>query len=290
MHEGTRLCPSVVAKLNLLDEIWVSSTFNKNVFIEQGVKKEKVKLLHAGIDTCLFHPMIENNKNMPFLRATGQVPISKEKPFVFLQVGKFENRKASYETIYGFLQAMEDHPLRDCVELKVKWSSSVLTRSLQEIKSLLTPLFVKYPKATPRISLVEEKDADMVSLYNSSDCFIFPSKSEGIGLPLLEAMACGIPAITTSYGSLSDYLCKESSIVLEDRGQEGMSDPFYKITEAKDGTWGVVKAEDISNAILDMIEDTNSSRYQMSIAARKHSQKFSQKVFGRKILQLLKES
>lgn len=45
---------------------------------------------------------------------------------------------------------------------------------------------------------------ELVALYNSATLFIMPSLYEGFGLPILEAMACGVPVITTSEGSLAE--------------------------------------------------------------------------------------
>lgn len=43
-------------------------------------------------------------------------------------------------------------------------------------------------------------DEDLPSLYNLADVFVFPSLYEGFGLPVLEAMACGCPVITSKTG------------------------------------------------------------------------------------------
>src|SRR5262249_35999417 len=40
--------------------------------------------------------------------------------------------------------------------------------------------------------------------YNAADLFVFPSLFEGFGLPVLEAMACGTPAITSNVSSLPE--------------------------------------------------------------------------------------
>jgi glycosyltransferase involved in cell wall biosynthesis len=45
---------------------------------------------------------------------------------------------------------------------------------------------------------------ELVALYNSAHIFLMPSLYEGFGLPVLEAMACGVPVITSSEGSLPE--------------------------------------------------------------------------------------
>jgi glycosyltransferase involved in cell wall biosynthesis len=57
-------------------------------------------------------------------------------------------------------------------------------------------------------------DADLPALYTGADLFLFPSLYEGFGLPLLEAMACGLPVIA------SDASCLPEVVVDRERGME----------------------------------------------------------------------
>lgn len=52
-------------------------------------------------------------------------------------------------------------------------------------------------------------EEEMILLYNSLDCLIFPSLYEGFGFPPLEAMSCGLPVCTTYSGSLLELMNKE---------------------------------------------------------------------------------
>lgn len=47
-------------------------------------------------------------------------------------------------------------------------------------------------------------DSDLVKLYNGASLFAFPSLYEGFGLPVLEAMACGVPVLTSNTSSLAE--------------------------------------------------------------------------------------
>lgn len=46
--------------------------------------------------------------------------------------------------------------------------------------------------------------ADMALLYNSVDCLLFPSLYEGFGMPVVEALACGTPVVTSNVASLPE--------------------------------------------------------------------------------------
>lgn len=54
------------------------------------------------------------------------------------------------------------------------------------------------------ISLGFVSNEDLVGLYNAATIFVMPSLYEGFGLPVLEAMQCGCPVITSSKGSLGE--------------------------------------------------------------------------------------
>ena len=71
---------------------------------------------------------------------------------------------------------------------------------------------------------------ELVSLYNMAKVFVMPSLYEGFGLPILEAMRCGCPVITTKAGSLSevvqDAACYVDSYSIESISS-GIKEVFY---------------------------------------------------------------
>ena len=56
-------------------------------------------------------------------------------------------------------------------------------------------------------------DADLVLLYNAASLFVFPSRYEGFGLPLLEAMACGTPVVAADNSSIPEIAGEAARLV-----------------------------------------------------------------------------
>jgi glycosyltransferase involved in cell wall biosynthesis len=52
------------------------------------------------------------------------------------------------------------------------------------------------------LGFVEE--SELPALYSAAECLAFPSLYEGFGLPVLEAMACGTPVVTSNLSSLPE--------------------------------------------------------------------------------------
>lgn len=54
------------------------------------------------------------------------------------------------------------------------------------------------------VTLGRVVDRDLAALYSGASVFVFPSEYEGFGLPVLEAMACGLPVVTTRTSSIPE--------------------------------------------------------------------------------------
>lgn len=58
-------------------------------------------------------------------------------------------------------------------------------------------------------------EEDKPALYRGAACFVFPSRHEGFGLPLLEAMACGVPVVTTAFSSIPEVVGEAAYLVAD---------------------------------------------------------------------------
>lgn len=82
-----------------------------------------------------------------------------------------------------------------------------------------------------RVIFLVNVDSDMLAnLHRSSDIFIFPSPYEGFGIPVLEAMASGIPVITSDRAPLLEVV-GDAGIVCDPFDLEFMRNSILEITE-----------------------------------------------------------
>lgn len=144
------------------DYITVPSEFAYQSMVENGVKEKKLKLLSFGVDTDLFKPKKH-----------------KSDTFTALFVGQVTFRKGVLSLLRGW------------TKLKLKQAK---LKIVGQIDQAIRPFLTDYIK-DPSIEFVGF--APVLPLYQSSDIFIFPSLEEGSALVNYEAMACGLPVITT---------------------------------------------------------------------------------------------
>jgi glycosyltransferase involved in cell wall biosynthesis len=64
---------------------------------------------------------------------------------------------------------------------------------------------------------------DLVGIYNMAEVFVFPSLYEGFGLPILEAMSCGCPVITSKAGSLPE-VAGDAAYYIDPRNEESITE------------------------------------------------------------------
>jgi glycosyltransferase involved in cell wall biosynthesis len=73
-------------------------------------------------------------------------------------------------------------------------------------------------------------DEDLAKLYSGAAAFVYPSRYEGFGLPVLEAMACGAPVITTRDAACGD-LAGDSAWLVEGGNEQELEEALTAVLE-----------------------------------------------------------
>jgi glycosyltransferase involved in cell wall biosynthesis len=76
-------------------------------------------------------------------------------------------------------------------------------------------------------------EEDLVALYNLAKVFVYPSLYEGFGLPVLEAMTCGTPVITSPRGSLPE-VAGDAALFVEPLDPEAICRAIIQVVTDKD--------------------------------------------------------
>jgi glycosyltransferase involved in cell wall biosynthesis len=71
-------------------------------------------------------------------------------------------------------------------------------------------------------------DDDLPALYSGAAALVYPSLIEGFGLPVLEAMRCGTPVLTSSTSSLPE-VGGEAALYVDPHNVDGIAAALYKL-------------------------------------------------------------
>lgn len=109
----------------------------------------------------------------------------------------------------------------------------------------------------------ELDEADLKALYEQCHVLVAPSKAEGYGLPLAEAMLSGLPVITTGWSGQLDF-CNESNAWLVDYDFE-RADTHFDLPAS---CWAKPRVESLSEAMLAAFHTTADERTSMAVRGR----------------------
>ncbi len=105
-------------------------------------------------------------------------------------------------------------------------------------------------------------DGELARLYRSADVFAFPSWWEGLGLPPLEAMACGAAVVTTDCGGVRDFARDgENCLIVPPRDPVAMADAISRLIDDRElahrlGATGAATAERFPvTKMIDAVEE-----------------------------------
>ncbi len=151
-----------------------------------GVPAGKIDVTPLGYDRAAFRPRLEAEK--AHFRRKHDLPER-----FWLYIGTLEPRKNLGLLIQAYARLKPAERLPLILGGGSGWRAE---RVLREIEKRRLGDSVKHIGFVP--------PADLPLWYNCADAFVYPSLYEGFGLPVLEAMACGAPVLTSDASSLPE--------------------------------------------------------------------------------------
>ncbi|WP_151840304.1 glycosyltransferase family 4 protein [Acinetobacter soli] len=164
--------------------IFTVSEFSKGRIVDwSGINPDKVKVVYNGVSSA-FHKDVQ-----PYLPGF---------PYIFI-VGNRKLHKNEDRALRAFAQADIDK------NIHVLFSGKPSDQLVSTAKELQIEDRVKF--------LGRLSEDELASTYKGALCLLFPSLYEGFGLPVIEAMACGTPVITSNTTSLVEIANNSCELV-----------------------------------------------------------------------------
>jgi glycosyltransferase involved in cell wall biosynthesis len=169
-----------------------SENTRNDVICLLGVPPERVTVVPGGVDPS-FKPVTDPARLSAFRQTIG---LDDETPYI-LFVGVIEPRKNLVGLIEAFdlLKSRRQLPHKLVVVGRRGWLSEGTMDRAERSKYRSDIVF---PGFIP--------DGELATLYSAAEMFAFPSHYEGFGLPVLEAMACGVPVVSSRASSLPEVV------------------------------------------------------------------------------------
>ena len=225
---------SVLTCASLVDEIWVPTKWHQivfeNILKSFGFSAPMIAIIPEAVDTTLFDPSlvptnrfikfrsnnsneliesIESNGSNNFIEFTQMQPII----FEFLSIFKWEYRKGWDILLNAYWIAFKSTDnvvlrLRTYVPSSDRHTNKNITKVIENyaIKLFNKTLF-ELPKIIWETSIAPTLTRyEIRELYASADAFILPTRGEGWGLPIAEAMSMKLPVIITNYSGPTEFI------------------------------------------------------------------------------------
>lgn len=197
MRQDNELPPEDVLYYKLFSK-HAAKKSSKLLTISVAAKHEILKYYNIGsnkIEAVLLapDPIFKPIKNERILKSIKDKYKLGEK--YILYVGQILTRRQVPTLLNAFAQVLKTNP-----ELKLVIVGKNRTYPKIAISNLINKLKIQEQV----IWLEYVNDEELVLLYNSANIFIYISTREGFGFPVLEAMSCGCPVITSNVSSLAE--------------------------------------------------------------------------------------
>ncbi|MCM8785123.1 MAG: glycosyltransferase family 4 protein [Candidatus Omnitrophica bacterium] len=198
--------------------IAVSYSTKKDLIKYLNVKPEKIEVIHEGLYN--FFDVIYNENMIEKIKLKYGV----KKKYI-LSVGTIEPKKNHIRLLNAFVKIkkkINDYQLIICG--KPGWKAEEFYKRLSEINDQIKKDII----VTNYIPL-----NDLTILYKEADIFVYPSLYEGFGFPILEAMNCGVPVITSNISSMPE-VAGDAALLINPEDEDDIANAILKLVEERE--------------------------------------------------------
>lgn len=211
-----------------MDEIWVPTRYMAGIFENMGVAPDKIIVIPESVDETFFDPMIHETVQM------SHDPTA----FVFLSIFKWEHRKGWDVLLNAFVREFSADESVDLVILTHPYDALDPIRAYAQFLGDLLNItydedFVEIDdesvkiRTHPRVTIYPKllNASAIASAYKSSHAFVLPTRGEGWGRPIVEALTMELPTIASYFSGPTEFLTEQNSYPLECPELNGMCEP-----------------------------------------------------------------
>ncbi len=232
-------------KWSKLDHILTDSDCSRRDIVERcGVRADRITVVYPGVDLNRFRPKqvevqaeVEERKSKSSARlpSTLTSALTLDRPYVLSVAGPdpTKNVETLIEAFARLPSAIrEAHDLLLAGDFRRRGDLRERVAALGIEKQVLFPGVVS--------------DERLVELYQQAALLVFPSRYEGFGLPVLEAMACGCPVVSSNTSSLPE-VAGDAALLVPPDDVAGFAQAMSRVLEDRE-TASAMKARGLSRA------------------------------------------
>jgi glycosyltransferase involved in cell wall biosynthesis len=269
LFETDKIPSSWISGFQKAKKVFTFSDYNHENWL---MSCDNIVKIGFGIEDCFRH-------------CDDKANILNKQGFTFLSVGDWTERKGFDILLDAYC---EEFTANDNVTLILKVHMGGFTAMHKAyLKKDIDEFLSKY-KNRPRILLCMDKMYydDMPRLYNACDCFVLATRGEGLGLPIAEAIARGLPVIVTHGSGHMDFVKDGVNGYVIKSEEKAVDNIEYirKCPEAVNSKWFEPDKEDLKEKMRMIYDDAYCS--QMGRASQKE---MFDKQWNDVAVQLLKE-
>ncbi|MCX7998578.1 MAG: glycosyltransferase family 4 protein [Leptospiraceae bacterium] len=192
--------------LKKVEKIIAISKFTKMEILRLlKIPEEKIEVIYLGVDHELYRPISREECRKFF-------GLSMDKKYILYVASNLYHKRIDLaKEIFEEVKKCRD----DVEMIKAGYSEKL------EGKGIINMGWIK--------------EEEMPKLYNSADVYLHTSEYEGFGLPILEAMACGIPVVASNRASIPEVVGKAGILVdLDYNAVKNFAEALLRILERKE--------------------------------------------------------